>query len=63
MHQIKTAEVAFDRKTVYDRWAPKQLSTFEAVAQLLAEEEMRKRKALGIGGESQHASREHLPSV
>jgi len=53
---IMTAELAFGREPIYDRWAQGQLAKFQDIARLIDELEEKRRNALGIGQESQHAS-------
>ncbi|KAL5503912.1 hypothetical protein ACEPAH_7983 [Sanghuangporus vaninii] len=62
---IITAEIAFKREPVYDRWAPGQPKSFAGIEQMLEKQEEELRKSLGVVAESEskHSSREHLPSV
>ena len=63
--EIMAAEIAFEKQTTYDRWAPGQPRTFAAIERMLDDREETQRKSLGIEPEveSKHASRDHLPSV
>lgn len=58
-----TAEIAYDRKPVYERWAPGQAKTFADIVRIIKEQETVKQKVFGLVAESKHASREHLPST
>ena len=60
-----TAEIAFQRQPLYERWASGQPKSFAGIEQMLDKQEEELRRSLGVvpESESKHSSREHLPSI
>ena len=58
-----TAEVAFNRRPVYERWAPNQLKTFAEVERALRVQDAISGKWTATVSESKHPSQEHLPDI
>ena len=44
--KIRVAEISYDRPTTYERYAPNQLTTFDAIASALAEYQRKEKERL-----------------